>query len=213
VARRIEGQRWVHRSRGRNPNDLDVVASDVGDAMKSAMKMLEVDAKAMGIDLSKPVPARPTSIELAKIRSTAMDHAVALHDLQKSLEDGEPAMKRLSRALSRAAAIIAPKIARLCVADDADTWAWDAIPNLLLVEHVDAETQSAIEALVEQLKPEFVEAYAKTREKLHASIAHWFASIRPPDRDELDAMIADDRAPSPFGIGDDAEDDNDATED
>lgn len=197
LAKREAGRRWAHEARGRDPDDPDVRLRDVANTLSTAVKMLEREARKRGIDLAVREPEPPPRLDLARIRRASMDHAKALHELGSSLDDAVAEHSSLAQTLARATALIAAKVARLCVGDS-EIWECDSVPNLLLLERVDAETYAAVTASVERLEPARVRAYADTRERLHALLAEWFRSITNSERDEMDRMIDEDRAPSPF---------------
>jgi hypothetical protein len=205
VSVRVRGRRWAHRARGRDPDDLDVQMEDVANSLNSAMKMLEEDAAALGIDLHAPLVEPPTPIETARIRSASMAHTMTLYRLRDVLDETDSSLRPVRESLSRAAAIVAPKLARLC-ASDPETWAWDAIPNLLLVELVDTDTRAKIEAAVDRFPRDLLEAYTDTRERMFRLTEHWFGTISSADRADFDRMVAEQRAPSPFAVRDETED-------
>jgi hypothetical protein len=208
VATRTAGRRWTHRARGRNPDRLDVQLDDVNDSLKSAMKMLEQDAARLGVDLRAPVVKAPTRLENSRIRSVSMDHTLALFRLLDAVDESDASLRSLREILGRASALIGAKMARIG-ATDSDTWRFDGIPNLLLVEHVDAALRREIEAVAERLPADLLRSYVETRDRLYSLTAQWFDTITAADRDDLDELISEDRAPSPFAqcdIGDDEDD-------
>ena len=197
VSTRIAGRRWANRVRGRNPDGLDVHLDEVSDSLKSVMKMLEQDAARLGVDLRAPVVSPPTLLQNSRIRSVSMDHTLALFRLLDSLDEGDSSLQPLRETLGCASALIGAKIARVSGADP-DTWRFDAIPNLLLIEHVDAAVRREIEAVAERLQGDLVRACVESRDRLFALTAQWFDTVTAADRDDFEALVDDGRVPSPF---------------
>jgi hypothetical protein len=207
LAKREEGRRWAHRMRGRDPDDPDVQLDDTLGALSSAVRMLEREARARGLEPASPrQPPAPTSLQTTRIRRAAMDHTVALHELGMSVAESDERRAELREALGRASALIGPKVARIA-GSEPDVWECDGVPNLLLVERVDLETSAGVEAFAEHLDPILVTRYVETRERLRELLSDWMRALTPADLDEMDRLIQEERAPTPFarrsGDGDD----------
>ena len=147
---------------------------------------------------------RPSSRRARRLRRAGVDYLCTVARLAVSYgSHHRKADADLGHAV-RLAALIAPKTARIAAFLDAEgrpasgeLWRTDAVPNLLLIEHADIEVAVS-------LTPWFPTEEAsgpirRVREQLWQQIGPWVDAIPESARRTLANLIADRRAPSPFG--------------
>jgi hypothetical protein len=195
VAVRMRGRAWAARMRGEDPNSAEVFSRHAGEELDLAMRLIEEAAREDGIslaDLEKepPVPTSLDAVRKERAANECFDAMMAwLAERGKEGPEEGFSLALLSKA----------KVARLTTYDagtgiDND---WDRVPNLILLERTLRLVRQMLAAAPESEARARCEQAYDALERLYAP---WLENIAPEWRAHIDALIADNRAPSPFCV-------------
>jgi len=162
--------------------------ADIRYDLRRALTILERDAREQGIDLHAPREPSPTPLLGRRLKGVGVRYAQSIR-LVLGAVDAEQAA-----TLRSAAILIAIKCARLGGHVEMGGEAgFDALPNRMLIEHVDEQVPRALEGLSGRVPQKVLGAMAGLLEFALGPVPAEF-------RAAFDAMKAGGRAPSQFCI-------------
>jgi hypothetical protein len=171
---------WVHEAKGEDPDDPSSVMADVAQDLGSALRQLEDFVAEEGIDLDAPMPKVPIVLDAERLHRAGRALVFGL------AKDGQD-MSNVTLFMMKCARL------SLSVADDdAETFALDAAPNLLLIERLRSELAPRIEAASDETR-----AAAATIDRVLQPL---FAKLDDASRREMAELVAKNAAPSPFCV-------------
>lgn len=169
--------------------------ADIRYDLRRALTILERDAREQGIDLHAPRAPAPTPLLGRRLKGAGVRYAQSIR-LVLGAVDAE-----LAATLWSAAILIAIKCAplggHLEMGGEAD---FDALPNRMLIEHVDERVRRALEGLSGRVPEEVLGACEAARRAMAGLLEFALAPVPAEFRAAFDAMKAEGRAPSPFCV-------------
>lgn len=162
---------------------------DLTEILQEALATAEAICREEGIDPDRPVARSPPSVERLTLEHAGRAWARAFADLEHHVADVPWRM-----------IFVAGKVARLAGAAedyDDDLWTMDAIPNLLVLEHVLEGVRADVDRAA-AAPARLVGGFRERDAALRSLLAPLFATITVVDRAMLSALAAHGRAPSPF---------------
>ncbi|MBI5490383.1 MAG: hypothetical protein HY905_23810 [Deltaproteobacteria bacterium] len=196
-----------HILRGEDPDSMSSALQETEDALLSAMAQLTQMATKAGISPEEFEDDGSPAPEPVHISREAWRYLEAVLVVVRGPRKAPPATRPEPLGEAGAAAcLISAKIARVempaVAADDEDAdaiWYADSVPNLLLVESLEAQV-SRIVSRVAAANSLPLEPFTCARAALHRSLRPLFDRMPDRAREELRLRIAARRAPSPFVV-------------
>jgi hypothetical protein len=186
--------RWRHEMRGEDPDDPDIAWADVEQELRRAFDLLRDLLEEKGID-PDDIEAPSTSLTEARVKKLGVQYATSL----RHLEPRGDAAPRLEAA-RRAALTVGSKLARISAdldAGDGETWAWDTVPNLLLIERLDRDITDCMDRLAGVSEIDDRE-FRRARAEMLRIVTPLLEVVPHSARSALDRLAEAGRAPSPF---------------
>jgi len=200
VYRRSQAIRQRCWLQGDDPDELSTAMREVNRSLLEALALAYQIAIEEGYSPDElPDEAPPPSPAAIALQQVVFDYANAVQRLLSALPDGASARALAEDALA-SALVVCTKVARcsspiLDLDLDDEIWELDVVPNLLAIEHLDAQIAEAVRAVgVTAERAEF----DAIRAALLRALEGRFARIPPARRLDLARLIALGRAPSPF---------------
>lgn len=196
IARELRNARWL--------DEVDVGESFLSfdaEGRKDATDALAPQPLLNGLGESRRFGSGQPFIE--RLRRAGVSYSLSLcHLLQKS----SAPFTEVFRDAEIAAALIAPKVARLTMSLRPGgelrfdpSFADDGYRTLMLIEHVDERTTLALSVTPSELSG-FAATFDRARSELWELLAPLSAQVPPRARAELARLVMKRRAPSPFFV-------------
>lgn len=202
-------RRAEHRARGEDPDSSEVVAEDVRQSLESAVRMLEQLAREAGIDMQQPLPQPPVPLDAVRVQRAGRRVLRALVEWRVPVDLASEALAEAAQESIALWSILVVKAARVfsySVEFDPETWAMDAEPNLLLMQHVRSSFSRALEELQRGLPqgsiPDEVRDGVSAFDRLLSPL---FDGVSRAARRRLEVLMTHGVAPSPFCTQEDAQ--------
>jgi GNAT superfamily N-acetyltransferase len=163
---------WVHAARGEDPTDPDVLSADFEEDLARAERLVMEAAREEGLDLDAPSPPEVALLDRERLRR-------ATRTIVGALPSAMPFVQKCARVIGADTA-------------DAELWAFDVAPNLLVIERLRAELAPEIERADENVR-----AAIAVVDRMFAPL---LAAVSSDARRRIEALVATKAAPSPFSV-------------
>jgi hypothetical protein len=189
--------RWRDEARGLDPDDPERVMAHVHDSLEEALTLLQRAAEEEGIDLDAPYPAPVADLAAERLKRVSMGVVTCLAGYQPLTEAQADAVGECKSLTMKLVTKIARVVGYAEVGwQEREVWELDAVPNLLLVEHVKAKLRPALERA--QPSAPATSSALDALDQLEPLLAPLLAGISADARATLAALEAEGLAPSPF---------------
>lgn len=203
VTLRERERREAARRRGDDPDDPEVVARDITADLEQAMEMLVQAADEDGIDIDEldlDAPLPPESPAQRSLAQRGMAFAVAARELLQGHAD------EAVREARQCAFLIAGKTGRISMYvtpqwqldEERLALTCDAMPNIILVEHLLGVVAEGLAVLGERADPGALVRFEEARAELATALLPLSAAVDDEVREALRDLAAAGRAPSPY---------------
>ncbi len=194
---RMAQRRWVHSARGEDPDDPAVVWADVVRDLNRAIGLVQDIAREEGICLDEPQPDLPVSLASKRRYRSGLRLFQAMCHLDRCEDADTQALADV--ALGNAATLLT-KVGRIAAYDEPDDPVWfaDAVPNLMLIEHLLGSVESSLEAMRPRLRRADQDRLDRARADLRRDLDGHLLAIPRRARTMLSVLVGEGRAPSPF---------------
>lgn len=199
VYRREQQLRWVHSARGLDPDDPELVLADMHQSIETTLRMVQEIAEAEGVDLDEPLPPRPTLLAARRLERTAMTLVRCVAEASRA---GDVEVREATAELRSLATTVATKSSRIAChleneaeLPDEEVWAFDAAPNLLLLDRLKA---AMVDELARLAGGSGIDAAAGALAELDRNLDPLIRQVGDHARTVLAALEARGAAPSPF---------------
>jgi len=193
VAVRERRRDWALRARGIDPDDPEVVTAEMASELDLAVAIIEDEGFT-----SDPGPPPPEPIELARASRRSRAWAMTMSVLAKQVRGAGEGARALE--LELLSILLGPKVIRV-LAGGEEAFEVDGAPTLLVIEKLIEHIEATLREVESVLGPHGdLVLERQQRAELLALVVHRRSDVPPGLRDRMGALIASQRAPSPFCV-------------